>query len=383
MSRIRVLITGPARRDEGGVANYFNAILRGLASDARFEAEYFELGSTKRTSGMLHPIADQLGFRREVRRFRPDLVHVNPSLTLKSLVRDGLIVVQARSRGIPVVVFFRGWDTAAESRVDRDLGWLFRRTLGRANAFIVLASRFRDKLKGWGVDVPIVLETTTVADGMLEGFSLEAKTEAIRRDGTVRILYLARLEREKGILETLEAVAALRRRGADVSLTVAGDGSAMADVRRFVAANDGLDGRIDVVGYVRGDAKRALLGSHHVYCFPSEYGEGMPNSVLEAMALGLPVVTCPVAGLADFFEDGRMGYLVSTRSAPLIAEKLEKLVKDRESAAAMAAYNHRYATRRFLSSNVARRLGDVYVQTMGASGGLPEGATAQRLEGAS
>ena len=198
MKPLRVLITGPALRDEGGVSNYYNAVLRHLASDGRFEVEYFELGSTHGAMGPWHPVADQAGFHRMLRRFRPDLVHVNPSLTLKSFFRDGLIVHQARRRRIPVVVFVRGWARGTEVRVDHELGWLFRRTYGRANGFIVLASRFRDKLVEWGVDVPIFLETTTVPDVVMTSFDIGERVERLRGDRRLKILFLARLEPAKG-----------------------------------------------------------------------------------------------------------------------------------------------------------------------------------------
>lgn len=361
MKPLRVLITGPALRDEGGVANYYNAVLRHLAADGRYEVEYFELGSTKGAMGALHPVADQAGFQRMLERFRPDLVHVNPSLTLKSFFRDGLIIAQARLRRIPVIVFFRGWARSTEERVDRELGWLFRQTYGRANGFIVLASRFRDKLVEWGVKAPVFLETTTVPDVVMTSFAIGERVEQLRRDPLLKVLFLARLEREKGVVETLEAVEMLLRRGVPVSLTIAGNGPAMDELRRFLASHDGLGSSVELAGYVRGDAKRELFLRHHVYCFPSEYWEGMPNSVLEAMALGMPIVTCPVGGLADFFEDGRMGHLVPNRDASLVAEKLEWLARDREAAATMSAYNHAYATKRFLAPDVARRLGEIYL----------------------
>jgi glycosyltransferase involved in cell wall biosynthesis len=361
MNRMVVLITGPSLRDEGGVANYYNAVLPFLKADSRFAVEYFEIGSTKGAFGPLHPFADQVGFYNAIRRFRPALVHVNPSLTFKSFIRDGLIVYQARRLGIPVIVFFRGWDNGMEARIDRRLGWFFRMTYARANGFIVLASRFKDKLIKWGVKVPVALETTTVPDGFVESFSIVDKVNSVRKDNIAKILYMARLEREKGVIETLEAVAMLLGQGVPVSLTIAGDGPAMDDIHQFVENESALNGRVDVVGYVRGQTKRELLAKHHIYCFPSEYAEGMPNSVLEAMAFGMPVITCSVGGLADFFENGRMGYLVQRRSAPLIAEKLRMLVNDRETAASMSEYNHRYATRRFLASEVARRLGEMYL----------------------
>ena len=361
MKPLRVLITGPGLQDEGGVANYYNAVLRHLAADARYAPEYLEVGSTKRAGGALHPLADQLGFRRKLAEIRPDLVHVNPSLTWRSFFRDGLIVIQARRRGIPVVVFFRGWDRPTEEKIDRGLGWLWRATFGRANAFIVLASRFRDKLLEWGVRVPIAVETTTVPDVVMSGFAIGERVGRLRAEHPLKVLFLARLEPEKGVLETLQAADLLLQRGVDVSLTIAGDGPAMDQVRRYLAEHSGLERRVEIAGYVRGDAKRALYASHHVYCFPSEYKEGMPNSVLEAMAVGMPIVTCPVGGLADFFEDGRMGHLVPRRDAALVADKLELLARDREMAATIAAYNHHYASRRFLAPDVARRLGEIYL----------------------
>ncbi len=368
MSRRRILITGPGLGDEGGVANYYNAVLKGLRADERFEIEYFELGSTHRAAGPLYPVADQAGFRRVLKRFQPDLVHVNPSLTVKSFVRDGLVIHQARRRGLPVVVFFRGWSMLTEARIDREVGWLFRRTFAGANAFIVLGERFRRKLLGWGITAPILLETTTVPDGVMEGFSLDRKLAALRDDATLKVLFLARLEPEKGPMATLQAVADLVRRGRPVTLTIAGDGPAMDDLRGFLAQHPELQGKVTMAGYVRGAAKRDLFHAHHVYCFPSEYGEGMPNSVLEAMALGLPIVTTTVGGLADFFEDGRMGHLVPGRDPAAIADRLERLVSDRPAAAAIAAYNHAYATKRFLSSDVARRLAGIYLETLERAG---------------
>jgi glycosyltransferase involved in cell wall biosynthesis len=364
MNRMDVLITGPSLRDEGGVANYYNAVLPFLKADNRFSVEYFEIGSTKGTFGPLHPLVDQVEFFNAIRRFRPTLVHVNPSLTFKSFIRDGLIIYQARRRGIPVIVFFRGWDNGMEARIDRRLGWFFRMTYARANGFIVLASRFKDKLIKWGVRVPVALETTTVPDGFVEGFSISDKSNSVKKSEITKILYMARLEREKGVIETLEAVTMLLGQGAPVSLTIAGDGPAMDDIRQFVANKAALNGRIDVVGYVRGQTKRDLLVKHHIFCFPSEYAEGMPNSVLEAMAFGMPVITCPIGGLVDFFENGRMGYLVQKRNASLVAEKLRMLLDDRETAANMSDYNHRFATRRFLASDVASRLGDMYLDVV-------------------
>lgn len=360
MKRTGVLITGPSLRDPGGVANYYNAVLPFLETDDRLDVQYLEIGSTHGNSGILHPLSDQMSFRRALRQFSPDVVHVNPSLTVKSFFRDGLIVRHARRLGLPVMVFFRGWDEAMEAKVDGYLGRYFRATYAHADIFVVLASRFRQKLIQWGVSSPICIGTTTVPDKLLDGFSIADKASDIKQSSAKRILFMARLEKKKGVIETVEAAASLLREGLPISLTISGDGPAIAEVRQFVAGLDVPKGSIEFTGYVAGQQKREILMAHHVYCFPSEYAEGMPNSVLEAMAFGMPIITAAVGGLADFFEDGRMGYLVDGRNVAQIGEKIRKLVNNREATARMAEYNHCYAKARFLASDVAENLGTMY-----------------------
>ncbi|MBX9917442.1 MAG: glycosyltransferase family 1 protein [Nitrosomonas sp.] len=360
---LKVLITGPSLSDQGGVANYYNAVLPFLHEQGSLKIHYMEIGGTKGKGGILYPLADQLRFWQTLNDIKPSIVHVNPSLNLKSYIRDGLFVYQAKRMGYPVVVFFRGWDESFESIVETSGSWLFRNSYLKADTFIVLASAFRDKLTEWGVTAPIHLGTTTVSNDLMRNFSFTEKSIKLTTEPLLKILFLARLEKEKGVMEAMEAVTLLREKGKRVSLTVAGEGAAMNAVRECADRYDQSKEFLFVVGDVRGDDKRALLASHHVFCFPTYYGEGMPNSVLEAMAFGMPVITCPVGGLRDFFENGKMGYLVKQKIVTDIVDAIEKLIDDRNMLENMSSYNHRYATERFLAPSAASYLTHVYRQT--------------------
>ncbi len=362
MSRIGVLITGPSLQEQGGVANYYNAILPHLRERSDFDVHYMEVGSAKGSCGVLHPLVDQLRFRNTLNELNPSLVHVNPSLILKSFLRDGLFVYQAKQRGFPVVVFFRGWVDQFETSVERSFMWFFRKTYLQADAFIVLASSFREKLRSWGVTAPISLGTTTISDSFVHEFSIMEKVKLLETEPVFKVLFLARLERGKGALETMEAVSLLRARGRAVSLTIAGDGRVMGDVLKFAESHKEMEGGLHITGDVRGERKKALLTTHHFYCLPT-HGEGMPNSVLEAMAFGMPVITCPVGGICDFFENGKMGYLLKERTAFQVANAIEKLIDDRAGIIDMSMFNHRYAMKHFLATNVADELLKVYRQT--------------------
>jgi glycosyltransferase involved in cell wall biosynthesis len=86
----------------------------------------------------------------------------------------------------------------------------------------------------------------------------------------------------------------------------------------------------------------------------------MPNSVLEAMAHGLPVVTSAVGGIADFFEDGRMGFSTRTVEPTVLAGLIERLIADPGLAARMGQNNRIHAERCFAAPKVAQRLVAIY-----------------------
>ncbi|MFN8642584.1 MAG: glycosyltransferase family 4 protein [Candidatus Binatia bacterium] len=355
---MRVLVTGPALADPGGVSGYHGAVLPHLRASVG-AVEYLEIGSSRGRGGCLHPLADQAQFRAAVRRLRPQIVQVNPSLNAKSFLRDGLLARQAAQRRIPVLVFFHGWDPRFEARLERSRRRFFAATYRRATAFVVLADAFRQRLRAWGVTAPIHLATTAVASELVQGFAFDRKPLYDGASRPLRMLFLARLERGKNVRVVLEALASLRRRGAPVTLTVAGDGEDLPALRRFAAGHPELAEAITIAGDVRGARKHELFASHDVYCLPSA-SEGMPASVLEAMAFGLPVIAAPAGGLADVLEDGRTGCVLSQLTAAAIADAVSRLQADPPRLRAIAAHNHRYALAHFLAPAVAERLAAIY-----------------------
>ena len=146
-------------------------------------------------------------------------------------------------------------------------------------------------------------------------------------------------------------------------MTIAGDGTELRAAQAYVRRRH-LEG-VQWLGWVTGEAKRQAMNQADLYLFPS-YTEGMPNSVLEAMACGLPVVTRPVGGLVDFFENGRMGLMTESLAPGVFVDLIGKLVKDPPLRHRMGAFNRAYARRRFLASNVAKRIEAIYTEILEA-----------------
>ena len=301
-------------------------------------------------------IADNWRFHRLLANGAFELVHVNPSMNMRCIVRDGVLLLIARAHRVPVLVFFRGWDPAYAARIRECHRRLFGAVYGKAAAMVVLAREFQATLAGLRLALPTWFETTLVDEALL---ALAPGERAPRPAGACEILYLGRLDRGKGLIEALEAFALVRREWPGATLSIAGDGPERAAGVELVAAR-GIGG-VRFLGHVEDADKARAFRDADIYLFTS-LAEGMPNSVLEAMAFGLPVVTSAVGGLRDFFEDGRMGSLVIEASAGEYARRLLRLARDPGLRRVMGDYNRDFASRRFFSPVVAGRLLEIYDQ---------------------
>lgn len=352
---MKVLIAVPRLTNPGGVASYYRTLREHLDP----EKVYFEVGQAPGERSLWHKACRLLGdywrFHRLLSEGEFGLVHINPSLDSQAIVRDALLLLIAKAHGRPVLVFYHGWRTPVERAIRRHFAFLFRRIFGMADGSILLAEDFRRSLLDLGIEGPFFLQTPPVDDAVFSA----GIDRRVRTDDPCRILFLCRLERGKGLPEALAAYAILQARYPSVRLSIAGDGPERAGAEREVAKR-GL-ATVRFLGHVTGAEKIKAFTDGGIYLFTS-LSEGMPTSVLEAMAFGLPVVTRPVGGIRDFFEDGRMGFAVDSDDPADFADALARLVDDSGLRQRMGEYNRGYAREHFRASQVSARLLAIYEQ---------------------
>jgi glycosyltransferase involved in cell wall biosynthesis len=138
-----------------------------------------------------------------------------------------------------------------------------------------------------------------------------------------RLVTVARLRPEKGHDTLLEAAVRIVEVFPDVRLTIVGDGPLRADLEARVAGL-GLEGRVRLAGHQEDVA--AELREHDVFVLPSR-SEAFPNSVIEAMATGLPVVASAVGGIPELVDHGRNGLLVPPGQSGELAEAVIGLLR--------------------------------------------------------
>jgi hypothetical protein len=135
-------------------------------------------------------------FWRAVRSGQYDVVHLNPSLEQKAVLRDGVLVLLARAARLPIVVFMHGWVPECEAMLRRWVpGRLFALTFLRAEHFIVLARSFQRTLEEWGRRGPITVMGTAVEDDVLDAAPAQPHPSSM----PFNVLFLARLEESKGV----------------------------------------------------------------------------------------------------------------------------------------------------------------------------------------
>ncbi|MCX6519376.1 MAG: glycosyltransferase family 4 protein [Actinobacteria bacterium] len=134
------------------------------------------------------------------------------------------------------------------------------------------------------------------------------------------VVITARLSPEKGHLVLIQAVGRLRAAGTDVRVRCIGSGPFEADLRGAAAAA-GVTDLIEFVGALAPSAVAAALRDADVFCLPS-FAEGLPVSIMEAMAVGVPVVTTYISGIPELVVNDHTGWVVPAGDAEALAAAL-------------------------------------------------------------
>jgi glycosyltransferase involved in cell wall biosynthesis len=320
-SPLRVVIVGPPLSASGGIGRMMSYTLSAMtAEDFQFRVlDTRGLGVSPWSS--ILPLLRTCGTLLGIAALRQvDVAHVNIS-SHGSALRKGFVVRVCRLARIPVVLHlhassFPEFYTTLPGWAQR---WV-RRSFTLATRVIVLGEVWRTYVQ----DVLAVLpeHVTVIPNATPRAASAVSMGTP---DEALHIVFLGRLGARKGVTELLTALGDQRLRDRAWRATLAGDGD--VDTYRALAVELGLDRRIVFPGWVSAEGVAELLAQSHLLVLPS-HAEGMPMSVLEAFAAGVPVVSTPVGGLAEVVVDGANGILVPPGDPSSLAGAILRLLED-------------------------------------------------------
>ncbi|MEL7190035.1 MAG: glycosyltransferase family 4 protein [Pseudomonadota bacterium] len=216
---------------------------------------------------------------------------------------------------------------------------LYRSGLAKAQRIFVFNSDDKQDM----LDARIIDADAPVLQVPGSGVDLERFVTSPPPNAPVRFLMIGRLMRDKGVWEYAEAAKAVSAKFPEARFSLIGrpepanpTGLNAKDVERLKR-----DYPIEVIPET--NDVPSFLADSHVFVLPTYYREGLPRTILEALAVGRAVITTDMPGCRDAVSDGENGFLVEPRNATSLADAMMKLAADSELVKAMGAHSRHLA----------------------------------------
>jgi len=298
------------------------------------------------------------------REARPVVIHSN-HLSLRSLAAS----IVARRFSIPVIVTTHGYDSEPPPSVYEYL--LRRAVVSLANVVIaltktkrrILVSLYRNNSKIFVV--PNFIECNSIVDNVntvedLKRLKFSKRGEYGISPDKLVLLYLGRIEREKGIFDIINAVDEICKTGKSIctklEVIIAGTGSAEEELKSLLSKK-GIP--VKFVGKVIGNSKNNLLLVSDVLLFPTYLPETFPTVILEAYSFGTPVVAYSFRGVNEFVLHNVTGVVLLQRDYHILAKTIVEISKNLEILREFGLNALRYV-RQFCERSVIPRIVHIY-----------------------
>src|SRR5215813_12466243 len=194
------------------------------------------------------------------------------------------------------------------------------------------------------------------------------RERAVPKNGGWHFVQAGRLIEKKGLPVTIRAFEVFVRQYLNATLTIAGEGPLLRELESL-ARELKIEEQVSFTGFLSQEELREIYYRSHVFLHPSQIGhdgnqEGIPNSMLEAMATGLPVFATEHGGIPEAIEHGVSGVLVPERDEFVLVETLLNAVQDPDLLSRVAYAGAGAVRHNFHLANQARRLEDIYLRTI-------------------
>lgn len=244
------------------------------------------------------------------------------------------------------------------------IGNLIIKFLQTVDAFIATTAEIEDGLKKDGFTAAKINRIPNFVDFSLfmpSSSDLKGKTRAVLGLRSNQLVtFSGRFIQRKGIDFLLKAWKDVIKDIPDAKLILLGDGPLFSDMKSL-AAELGISGSVDFRGHVHNIAD--FLQATDIFVLPS-LQEGMPNSLLEAMACGLPVVATRIGGVVDIVKDGGNGILIEPADTQGLADRIVRLLNDSEFARKIACNAFQTIKNSYSIDSIARRYIELYKQLL-------------------
>jgi len=354
MSKIRVIMTGPMPPAIGGMVT----VLHDLKKSSLAEKVHLEFFNTFKTTpegrnlfcAVKSKLTLWLNWIRLLQSKQMTIVHIHTCSGFTFFL-DSVLVLISKCLSKPVILHIHGglfldFLDKLNPVLFKTVKWIF----GNCNRIIVLSDFWQltllDKLGKFPFSV------------VENGIPLNCLgTKQQKSSSTIEILFLGNLAKLKGIFDLIEAMKHIE--GAILNVVGGEDDPGIFQEIELLLDTHDLHEKVKIHGAQYGDAKNDFLRSADVFVLPS-YAEGLPISLLEAMAYELPVVVTPVGGIPAVITDQQEGLLVKQGGVEELVVALRMLVGDSSLRKRMGVAARKRCEEKFGIEMTVDKLLDIY-----------------------
>lgn len=326
-SKLKVIITSPSLNPHENVSGISSVVHFIITQNQEVEYIHFEIGKKDNESSNI--------FQRILRIFkclikwllflcrnRNVLVHYNMPLMHGALLRDFCFLFVVYALNIPIVLHIHGGIYMKNRQRPRHVRWIISRCLKWAKWVFVLSDEEKQI-----IEADFVCMNLSVLPNCVDLTDASKYKKSIDSNAPLSILYMGRIERNKGVDFILSATQMLQTEGISFKLHVAGkeetDGEFLPKFSNELGTN------FIYHGVVFGWQKVEVIKSCDIFLLPSFY-EGLPMSLIETMSFGLVPIVTEVGGIPNLVKNGENGVYVEIKDTDSIVRQIKYLDINRD-----------------------------------------------------
>lgn len=364
-----VLIIGPGPVQVGGVATFVQFLKGSSYLKERFTITHMDtarkvedLATTNRFSflNIRYFICQVFQLINLLLNIRPQIVHLSVTagwsfwkiLTFLLISRALKAKTVAHIHGGAFNIFFEHSHPVAK----RIIAW----GLNKADVVVALSNWWKEF---YLQQISSALNVVVISNCPEETFKYSGSEILEERRNGNTILFVGSIGTRKGVFDILQAVPKVVSDFPLAKFVFLGKEEFEGEQEKInaICRNMHIEEYVNFKGHVTGEEKYRYYSDASIFILPS-YAENLPFSVLEAMAMGLPVITTPVGGIPEIFEDNENGFLVNSGDSNELANKILLLLNDPQSRRNIGITNFRKMEAEFQPEAIARDWENLYNQ---------------------
>ncbi len=277
-----------------------------------------------------------------------------------SALEKGVMVLISKVFNIPVLIFPRAGKLIAQTNKSTIFLKVIKTLFKNADYFLCQGDKWKsfaiEKLEFNNKKVTII-NNWTATDDLIKLGGVRNKFSSFDK---MRLIYIGWVSREKGIIELLDSIKNLKNKGYNINLSVLGDGKILEYSKKFVIDN-GITDNVSFKGWVSRAEMKKYLNDSDIFVLPS-WEEGMPNSLIEALASGLPSIVTDVGVISNYVINNKHALVVKPKDINDLQNSIEKLILDSKLRKKLSKNGYLLAKDVFLTNDSLKKLSAILNQ---------------------